>query len=82
MSDETKTVVLPVTGMTCASCATAIERGLSKLPGVSLVNVNVATENVSIHYDPSQVDISGLVGAISQAGYGVGLERATRGRPG
>ena len=77
MSDETKTVVLSVTGMTCASCAAAIEEGLSKLPGVSRVNVNVATEAVSIQYDPSQVDIRRLVGAISQAGYGVGLERAT-----
>jgi P-type Cu+ transporter len=77
MSDETKKIILPVTGMTCASCAAAIEKGLAKLPGLQRANVNVASEEVSIEYDPRRIDTRALVDAISDAGYGVGLEKRT-----
>jgi P-type Cu+ transporter len=79
MSNETKKIILPVIGMTCASCAATIEKGLARLPGLSRVNVNLASENVSIEYDPSQIDTRALVDAISDAGYGVGLEKTTFG---
>jgi P-type Cu+ transporter len=77
MSERTRKITLPVTGMTCASCAAAIEQGLAKLPGLSRVNVNVASEAVSIEYDPRQLDVKALIDAISDAGYGVALEKAT-----
>jgi P-type Cu+ transporter len=77
MSERTRKTTLPVTGMTCASCAAAIEQGLAKLPGLSRVNVNVASEAVSIEYDPRQLDVKALIDAISDAGYGVALEKAT-----
>ena len=79
MSNETKKIILPVTGMTCASCAAAIEKGLAKLPGLERANVNVASDEVSIEYDPRQIDTRALVDAISDAGYGVGLEKTTFG---
>ena len=77
MSKETRRITLPVTGMTCASCAAAIEKGLAKLPGLQRVNVNVASEQVSIEYDPGQIDTRTLVSAISDVGYGVGLDKTT-----
>ena len=80
MSDETKQIkkiILPVTGMTCASCAATIEKGLSKLPGVSRVNVNLASEKASIEYDPSKVDTKALMDTISDVGYGVAVEKTT-----
>ena len=77
MSERTRKVILPVTGMTCGSCAAAIEQGLAKLRGLSRVNVNVASETVSVEYDPSQIDTRALVDAVSDAGYGVGLEKIT-----
>jgi P-type Cu+ transporter len=77
MSESTRRVILPVTGMTCASCAAAIEEGLARLPGLSRVNINVASETVAVEYDPHKIDIRALVGAISDAGYGVALEKAT-----
>ncbi|TET56646.1 MAG: heavy-metal-associated domain-containing protein, partial [Dehalococcoidia bacterium] len=77
MSNETRKITLPVTGMTCASCAAAIEKGLSKLPGLYRVSVNVASEEVFVEYDPGRIDTRALVSAISDAGYGVGLEKTT-----
>ncbi|MEA2123468.1 MAG: P-type Cu+ transporter, partial [Solirubrobacteraceae bacterium] len=45
---------LPITGMTCASCANRIERRLNKLDGVQ-ATVNYATEKASVSYDPDAV---------------------------
>ncbi len=80
MSEETKhakKIILPVTGMTCASCVATIEKGLSKLPGVSQVNVNLASEKASIEYDPSRVNTKALIDTISDVGYGVAVEKTT-----
>ena len=42
-------------GMTCASCAKAIERAVNKLDGIDSINVNVATEKATISYDSSKL---------------------------
>ena len=49
MSEE-KSLIMPVTGMTCANCAATIERNVRKLPGVSLANVNLASELENLSY--------------------------------
>ncbi len=67
----TKNLTLPVTGMTCASCASRIERGLKKVAGVETAQVNLASEHVTIAYDPQQVQPRDLVAAVEQSGYGV-----------
>jgi len=41
-------VDLDITGMTCASCATRVERKLNKIPGVA-ASVNYATEKARVH---------------------------------
>ncbi len=79
VSGETKRIVLPVTGMTCASCAAAIEQEVGRLPGVHRVSVNPASEEVSVEYDRQRVDVRTLVDAVSRAGYGVGLEKMSFG---
>ena len=48
------TLELPITGMTCASCANRIERKLNKLDGVS-ATVNYATEKARGELDPGAV---------------------------
>ncbi|MEK6593472.1 MAG: heavy metal translocating P-type ATPase [Pseudomonadota bacterium] len=63
-------VELPVTGMTCAACASRIEKTLNKLPGVH-ATVNFATERARIEYDPTQAQPGDLVAAIRKAGYEV-----------
>ncbi|MBI1256934.1 MAG: heavy metal translocating P-type ATPase [Chloroflexi bacterium] len=62
---------LPITGMTCASCARTVERTLKKTEGVGEVNVNFATERASVAFDPAQVDLNTMIERIDKAGYGV-----------
>ncbi|MBN9209786.1 MAG: copper-translocating P-type ATPase [Microbacterium ginsengisoli] len=63
-------VDLDITGMTCASCATRIERKLNRLPGVE-ASVNFATEKARVHSD--QVGLDELLAAVEAAGYGASL---------
>ncbi|GAC1516660.1 MAG: heavy metal translocating P-type ATPase [Gemmatimonadaceae bacterium] len=65
-------VDLPVTGMTCASCANRIERALQRAPGVHQAGVNLATARATIEYDPTRTGTRALVGAIRDTGYGAG----------
>jgi Cu+-exporting ATPase len=60
---------LPISGMSCASCVSRIEKGLSKIHGVAEVKVNFASEKASIDYDPSQVLPVDLVEAVKGLGY-------------
>ncbi|MBZ5624066.1 MAG: cadmium-translocating P-type ATPase [Acidobacteriia bacterium] len=64
-------VDLPVTGMTCAQCARAIERKLGKTAGVERASVNFATSTATVEYDPKQVKVVDFIGAIEDLGYGV-----------
>jgi len=66
------TYTLPITGMTCASCAGRVERALLKMPGVDTAAVNLAAEQVRI--DARDADIAGLVQAVEKAGYGVPVQ--------
>ncbi len=61
---------LPVEGMTCATCAGRIETALRKLPGVS-ADVNLASNEAWIEYDPTRATPHQLVSAIEDAGYDV-----------
>jgi Cu+-exporting ATPase len=63
-------VELPVIGMTCANCARAVERALEKkLDGVSSASVNLASESVSVAYDPAATDLETMSAAVERAGY-------------
>ncbi|HOP47461.1 MAG TPA: heavy metal translocating P-type ATPase [Desulfobacteraceae bacterium] len=66
-----KHVTLPVTGMSCANCALNIERSVKKLQGINDVNVNFATEQADVAYDPDNIEVKDLVAKINDAGYGV-----------
>jgi len=65
---STEQIELPITGMTCASCASRIERRLNKLDGVS-ATVNYATEKARVDFDPGAVAPEQLVAAVAAAGY-------------
>ena len=69
----TEKISLPVDGMTCASCVARVEKAVSKFEGVSAVNVNLATEKVSLEYDPSVVDLNKLAATVEDIGYKLDL---------
>jgi P-type Cu+ transporter len=68
-------IELPITGMTCASCAARVEKRLNKLDGVE-ASVNYATETASVTFDPAAVAPESLVEAVEQVGYGARLPAA------
>ncbi|MDO7887777.1 heavy metal translocating P-type ATPase [Hymenobacter cheonanensis] len=75
MEPATKTETLDIEGMTCASCASFVEKSLSRTPGVQRAMVNFATEKATVDYVPTQASPATLKEAVINAGYGV-VERA------
>ena len=67
----TQTITLPILGMTCASCASRVERALTQVPGVIEPQVNLATERATVTCVPGQTDRAALVAAVRAAGYDV-----------
>ncbi|MCM3129237.1 heavy metal translocating P-type ATPase [Paenibacillus provencensis] len=72
----TERVDLDITGMTCAACATRIEKGLSRIPGVASASVNLALETAHVEYDASETTPQDMVRKVEQLGYGALLQRS------
>jgi len=66
---ERKKTELKLSGMTCATCASTIEKALRNLPGVVAAQVNFASEVAEVEYDSSQAKLHDLEQAVSNAGY-------------
>ncbi|MER2173877.1 MAG: heavy metal translocating P-type ATPase [Carnobacterium sp.] len=66
---DTKQKTFAIEGMTCASCAQTIEKVTGKLTGVANVSVNLATEKMSIQYDPDQLGVADITNAVKESGY-------------
>ncbi|WP_405106427.1 heavy metal translocating P-type ATPase [Paenibacillus sp. FSL K6-1217] len=60
---------LQITGMTCSACATRIEKGLSRMEGVSRANVNLALEQATVGFDPAAMDVPQIEEKIRSLGY-------------
>jgi len=78
MSDKSETfgrIDLPVTGMSCASCAAHIQEGLSALDGVQSASVNFAAEKATVLYDKSKVTVDSFVNVVKDLGYGVSVSK-------
>lgn len=69
--EKNKDVIIPIGGMTCASCSKAVERAVKKLDGVESVQVNLATEKASITYIPSKIKLYEIKEVIQKAGFKV-----------
>lgn len=62
------TVTLPVEGMTCASCVARVEKKVGRIEGVTNLNVNLATEELTVSIpDPGLIETIGKV--VADAGY-------------
>src|SRR6266536_3713005 len=60
---------LALEGMTCASCAMRIEKGLKKVPGVIDAQVDLATERATVTYNPEQTGVEQMVQKVEAVGY-------------
>src|SRR6266481_1747385 len=60
---------LTLEGMTCASCAMRIEKGLKKVPGIKDASVNLATEQATVTCDPAQTNLEQMVQKVEAVGY-------------
>jgi Cu+-exporting ATPase len=63
--------------MSCANCSATVGEALEALDGVSEANVNYATDEGSVEYDPERVSLGEIYAAVEDAGYGVVSETAT-----
>jgi len=64
-----KRVVIPIEGMTCASCVARIEKAVGRLQGVEGISVNLATERADVEYLPGAVRLSEIKKTIAGLGY-------------
>lgn len=62
-------IELSLSGMTCAACATRIEKVLSKTEGVIQANVNLASEKATVKYINGQTDVDTLIARVRKTGY-------------
>lgn len=70
-------IVLPIKGMTCASCVAHVENGLREASGVEKAAVNLANERATVRFDPDRSTISDLVFHVRDAGYDVLTDRVS-----
>jgi Cu+-exporting ATPase len=75
MMSETKSATLGVTGMTCSACSNRVEKVLNKMDGVD-AQVNLATEQATVEYDPEINSVDEITERIEKLGYGVLQEKA------
>lgn len=66
---DKKEAIIGISGMTCAACVRAVERSVNKLDGIIKAEVNLATEDLRVYYDPSRVRLSTIKETIKKAGY-------------
>lgn len=77
MSNSTQEMTIPISGMTCASCVSHVEKALNDVPNVKNVSVNLATERATIAMNEGSADTQVLVKAVRDSGYDVSTESIT-----
>ena len=66
-------IILNISGMHCASCASNIESTLKRLPGIFSSQVNFATEKAYIEFEPQKLKIADLITTVEKLGYKASL---------
>ena len=68
---ETRLLEVPIAGMDCAECTEHVRHAIAALPGVTSVDVFLASEKAAVRLDPAQVSLDAIRGAVEGAGYRV-----------
>ena len=74
--DNANTMILNISGMTCAACAKSIERVTRKLEGVTESNVNFAAEKLHLTYDAATVSLLDVFRVVERAGFTLAREES------
>jgi Cu+-exporting ATPase len=67
---------IPVTGMTCATCAATVEKALNDTAGITQARVNFASEKVLLDYNPEKISLDKIKSIIDEAGYGIATQKS------
>ena len=62
-------LTLKLRGMSCAACASSVEKAIRSVPGVSECNVNFGAEQATLKYDPRKTSLEKIQDAVNAAGY-------------
>jgi mercuric ion binding protein len=71
----TQTVILSVPGMTCAACPITVKKALSKVEGVSQVDVTFEKREAVVTFDDAKASVQKLTKATEDAGYPSSVKR-------
>lgn len=67
-----------ITGMTCSACSARVEKGVSKLPGIESVTVNLLKNSMQVTYDGKALTSGKIIGAVERSGYGATLRAGAK----
>ncbi len=75
--NKNRKLVLPIKGMTCASCVSHVEHALKNTDGITFATVNLATEQATVEFLPKEVDLKELVKTVHDTGYEIATATMT-----
>lgn len=71
MNTPTLPLTLTVTGMSCMGCVNSVKNLVNALPGIAVIEIDLASGRVEVTYDPAQADAAAIRAAIEDGGYGI-----------
>ncbi|TCP26613.1 Cu+-exporting ATPase [Scopulibacillus darangshiensis] len=77
---RTEKTEFAIRGMTCAACAARIEKGLSRLTGISKASINLATESGVVQYEQGVVSVDDIMDKVKKLGYEAVLKKDKKGQ--
>lgn len=66
-----------VSGMTCSACQAAVEKGVKKLDGIEVADVNLLSNSLVVEYDDKKLSDSDILKAVSDSGYSASIHGAS-----
>ncbi len=74
MTENSREQRFAIEGMHCAGCVRQVEQQVSRLVGVEVADVNLATEQMAVRFDPVAVDEESIAAAVAKAGFQARLQ--------
>ncbi len=65
------TEIIKIEGMMCGHCQATVEKAIGAVDGVNEVNVDLATKQATVNFDPAVASLDSIKAAIKNAGYTV-----------